>query len=45
MIELALGQRAAARADLAEALHINPRFSFLWASRARSALAALGGGA
>jgi tetratricopeptide (TPR) repeat protein len=43
MIELALGRRAAARADLTRAMRINPRFSFLWAATARSALERLGG--
>ena len=45
MIERALGRRAAARADLSEALRLNPHFSSLWAPRARAALAGLGGGA
>jgi len=44
MIEAALGDRAAARRDLAEALRLNPHFSWLQAPRARAALAALGGG-
>lgn len=43
MIESALGQRAAARADLTEALRINPYFSFLQAPIARRALASLTG--
>jgi tetratricopeptide (TPR) repeat protein len=43
MIELALGDRAAARRNLAEALRLNPHFSWLQAPRARTALAALGG--
>lgn len=43
MIESALGQRAAARADLTEALRINPDFSFLQAPIARRALASLTG--
>lgn len=41
MIENSLGQRAAARADLAEALRINPSFSFLQAPIARRTLATL----
>ncbi|MDQ6874249.1 MAG: hypothetical protein M3042_04175 [Actinomycetota bacterium] len=43
MIESALGQRAAARVDLTEALRINPNFSFLQAPIARRALASLTG--
>jgi tetratricopeptide (TPR) repeat protein len=43
MIELELGDRAGARRDLAEALRLNPRFSWLQAPRARAALATLGG--
>jgi tetratricopeptide (TPR) repeat protein len=43
MIELVLGDRAAARAGLSEALRLNPYFSWLQAPRARAALAALGG--
>jgi tetratricopeptide (TPR) repeat protein len=43
MIERDLGNRGAARADLAKALHINPNFSFLWAGKARAALQQLGG--
>lgn len=42
MIELALGQREAARNDLAAAMAINPHFSTLWASTAAKALARLG---
>ncbi|MCX4549190.1 tetratricopeptide repeat protein [Streptomyces sp. NBC_01387] len=41
LIEKALGDRAAARDDLAEALTINPHFSPLYAPKARAALAAL----
>jgi tetratricopeptide (TPR) repeat protein len=44
MIEAALGERAAARRDLAGALRLNPHFSWLQAPRARATLAALGGG-
>ncbi len=43
MIERGLGMRRAARSDLAQALRINPNFSFLWAAPARQALAHLGG--
>ena len=43
VIEQALGQAKAARADLAEALSIEPYFSPVWSPRARAALAALGG--
>jgi len=43
MIESALGERAAARADLAQALRTNPHFSPLQAPVARRALAQLGG--
>jgi hypothetical protein len=43
MIEKALGRSAAARRDLAQAVHINPNFSFLWSRTAAQALAALGG--
>lgn len=42
-IEKAAGKRAAARRDLAAALRLNPRFSPLWAPRARAALDDLGG--
>lgn len=42
-IEKALGKRADARRDLAEALRGNPRFSPLWAPRAKAALEDLGG--
>jgi tetratricopeptide (TPR) repeat protein len=42
MIERSLGQLAAARADLATALEINPHFSPLWAPVAAKALAATG---
>jgi tetratricopeptide (TPR) repeat protein len=43
MIELGLGQRAAARRDLTLALRINPHFSFTQAPKAVTALATLGG--
>lgn len=43
MIERSLGQPAAARRDLTQALAINPAFNPLQAPIARSALAALGG--
>ena len=43
-IELALGNRAAARADLGRALAINPHFSLIHARAARTALDSLGGG-
>jgi tetratricopeptide (TPR) repeat protein len=43
MIELALGDRSAARASLSSALATNPHFSVLHAPRARAALAELGG--
>jgi tetratricopeptide (TPR) repeat protein len=43
MIERALGQGERARRDLAVALRINPRFSFLWAGEAARVLASLGG--
>lgn len=43
VIEKALGKRAGARRDLAEALRRNPRFSPLWAPRAEAALNDLGG--
>ncbi|MFA1545612.1 hypothetical protein [Actinomadura chokoriensis] len=43
VIEKALGERAAARNDLAESLRRNPRFSPLWAPRAKAALDDLGG--
>jgi hypothetical protein len=39
MIELALGRRAAGASDLRAALRINPNFSILGSSVARSALA------
>lgn len=39
MIRAALGERGAARADLTEALRLNPRFSVLQAPVARAALA------
>jgi len=42
MIEKSLGMREEARRDLAEALRINPHFSFLQAPTARTALAELG---
>ncbi len=45
MIEKSLGNRAAARADLALALRTNPHFSLLQAPVARRALAQLGGAA
>ncbi|NDU71922.1 hypothetical protein GWI34_04690 [Actinomadura sp. DSM 109109] len=38
VIEKALGERGAARRDLAGALRLNPDFSPLWAPRARAAL-------
>ncbi|SNR91228.1 tetratricopeptide repeat protein [Actinomadura mexicana] len=38
VIEKALGERAAARRDLAGSLHRNPDFSPLWAPRAKAAL-------
>jgi hypothetical protein len=37
-IEACLGDRAAARADYARALALNPRFSILWAPVARKGL-------
>ena len=43
MIEGALGQTPAARADLRTALSINPSFSVLWSKTAADTLAALGG--
>ncbi|WP_396447172.1 hypothetical protein [Actinomadura sp.] len=43
VIEKALGMRAAARRDLAGALRRNPRFSPLWAPRAKAALDEVGG--
>jgi tetratricopeptide (TPR) repeat protein len=43
MIERAMGRRAAARQDIAEAIDINPQFSFLWSGRAAGILASLGG--
>jgi tetratricopeptide (TPR) repeat protein len=43
MIELSLGQRAAARRDLTLALKINPHFSFTQAPKAVTALGTLGG--
>lgn len=43
VIEKALGKRADARRDLAESLRGNPRFSPLWAPRAKAALDDLGG--
>jgi tetratricopeptide (TPR) repeat protein len=43
MIEKSLGRTAAAPADLAKAISINPDFSFLWKQTAMDALAALGG--
>ncbi|MEU8804868.1 tetratricopeptide repeat protein [Spirillospora sp. NPDC048819] len=43
VIEKALGRRADARRDLAESLRRNPRFSPLWAPRAKAALDDLGG--
>lgn len=43
VIEKALGKRADARRDLAESLRRNPRFSPLWAPRAKAALDDLGG--
>ncbi len=45
MIELGLGQREAARRDLTQAARINPHFSPLQATAARTALASLGGAA
>ncbi|WP_218826614.1 tetratricopeptide repeat protein [Actinomadura meyerae] len=42
-IEKAAGKHTAARRDLAAALDLNPRFSPLWAPRARAALDDLGG--
>jgi tetratricopeptide (TPR) repeat protein len=45
MIEKALGDRAAARRDLREALAINPHFSIQYSSVAEHTLAALGGAA
>jgi len=45
MIEKSLGNRAAARADLALALRTNPHFSLLQAPVARQALTQLGGAA
>jgi lipoprotein NlpI len=42
-IELALGERAAARADLGRALALNPYFSPIHAGAARTALDSLGG--
>jgi hypothetical protein len=42
-IELALGKRAAARADLGRALALNPYFSPIHAGAARTALDSLGG--
>ena len=44
MIERSLGQRAAARFDLATALEINPHFSTLWAPVAAKAMATTGAG-
>jgi tetratricopeptide (TPR) repeat protein len=43
VIEAAVGDRSSARADLAGALRLNPRFSALQAPKAAAALAALGG--
>ncbi|TYK46068.1 tetratricopeptide repeat protein [Actinomadura decatromicini] len=43
VIEKAAGDRAAARRDLAESLRRTPRFSPLWAPRAKAALDDLGG--
>jgi tetratricopeptide (TPR) repeat protein len=43
MIELGLGQRAAAHRDLTLALKINPHFSFTQAPKAVAALGSLGG--
>jgi tetratricopeptide (TPR) repeat protein len=43
IIEAALGDAPAARADLTEALRLNPHFSALHAPRARAALDRLGG--
>jgi tetratricopeptide (TPR) repeat protein len=43
IIELAAGNRAAARIDLARALHLNPRFSPFHEARARGRLDSLGG--
>jgi tetratricopeptide (TPR) repeat protein len=43
VIEHALGRRDAARADLAEALDINPSFSIVWSALAADLLASLGG--
>jgi tetratricopeptide (TPR) repeat protein len=43
MIRLALRDRAGARADLTQALKINPYFSIRYGDRARSALTGLGG--
>ncbi|MFB4308842.1 hypothetical protein [Actinomadura sp. GTD37] len=43
VIEKALGRRADARRDLAASLRRNPRFSPLWAPRAKAALDDLGG--
>ena len=45
MIQQALGNPAAAKSDLTEALAINPHFSPLLAPRARAALSALSGSA
>ena len=42
MIELALGQRAAAKADLTEALRLDPHFNVLQAPIAKATLARLG---
>jgi hypothetical protein len=42
IIERALGHMEAARADLEQALAINPHFSILHAPEARSSLAPLG---
>jgi tetratricopeptide (TPR) repeat protein len=43
MIRRALGNRHGARADIARALSINPRFSILWSGRAEHVLRMLGG--
>jgi tetratricopeptide (TPR) repeat protein len=43
MIELALGEKEAARTDLGKALDINPHFSILWSAKAASTLTSLGG--
>jgi tetratricopeptide (TPR) repeat protein len=43
MIERSLGMTRAARADLAQALSINPSFSILWSKEAARVLAQMGG--